>query len=87
MNFRGSFFHFLLPKYKIPRREINEAVKAGFDAYYEYMRAVRLEGKKAIEFARKNAKRIMILAGRHIMLMQKYRMASISSQIRSALSS
>lgn len=59
-----ELFHFLLPKYKIPRREINEAVKAGFDAYYEYMRAVRLEGKKAIEFARKNAKRIMILAGR-----------------------
>ena len=48
----------------ISRREIKRAVDSGFKAYDEYMASVRGEGKRAIEYARKNGKRIMILAGR-----------------------
>ncbi len=55
----------LLPKrYGITRKEVNKAVKAGFLAYDEYMRAVRKKGKEALDYARANGKRIMILAGR-----------------------
>ena len=44
--------------------EVKSAVKAGFLAYREYMAKIRSEGERALEFARKNGKRIMIIAGR-----------------------
>ena len=44
--------------------EIKRAVKEGFAAYGAYMEDIRREGEKALEYARKNGKRIMILAGR-----------------------
>ena len=44
--------------------EIKRAVKEGFAAYGAYMADIRREGEKALEYARKNDKRIMILAGR-----------------------
>ena len=44
--------------------EIKKAVKAGFEKYEAYMQAIRREGERAIEWARRNAKRIMVLAGR-----------------------
>lgn len=44
--------------------EIKRAVKEGFAAYGAYMADIRREGEKALEYARKNGKRIMILAGR-----------------------
>ena len=48
----------------IKRREVSYAVKCGFSAYEKYMRAVYAEGRRAIEFAKKNSLRIMVLAGR-----------------------
>ena len=44
--------------------EVKSAVDFGFAEYDKYMQAVRDEGAKALDFARKNNKRIMILAGR-----------------------
>ncbi len=44
--------------------EIKRAVKEGFAAYDAYMADIRHEGEKALEYARNNGKRIMILAGR-----------------------
>ncbi len=49
---------------KIPVSEVKKAVKQGFDCYDSYMASVRNEGEKALSFARKHKKRIMILAGR-----------------------
>lgn len=46
------------------KREIREAVKAGFDAYEGWMQRIRNAGESALKFARDNGKRIMILAGR-----------------------
>ncbi len=46
------------------RREVAAAVKAGQEAYAAYMARVRGEGERALAFARKNGKRVMILAGR-----------------------
>lgn len=40
------------------------AVNKGFEAYNNYMHAVRAQGEAALELARKEGKRIMILAGR-----------------------
>ena len=48
----------------LTKKQVAHAVKAGLAAYHTYMAAVRAEGERAIEFARKHGKRIMILAGR-----------------------
>ncbi|MBQ3575305.1 MAG: 2-hydroxyacyl-CoA dehydratase, partial [Clostridia bacterium] len=49
---------------KFSRSEVKAAVEAGFSAYEAHMQCIRAEGERAIAFARKNGKRIMILAGR-----------------------
>ncbi len=46
------------------RREVRAAVDAGFAAYHSHMARVRAQGEAALDFARKNGKRIMVLAGR-----------------------
>ena len=48
----------------ITKAEVKKAVAAGFSAYEVYRSNVRRQGEKALEFARSNGKRIMILAGR-----------------------
>lgn len=48
----------------IKKGEVKSAVDFGLTEYDKYMQAVRDEGAKALDFARKNNKRIMILAGR-----------------------
>jgi len=48
----------------ISRREIKNAVKKAFAAYEQYKADLRAEGEKAVNFARENGYRIMILAGR-----------------------
>ena len=48
----------------ITRAEVKKAVAAGFSAYEAYKAEVREQGERALEFARSNGKRIMILAGR-----------------------
>lgn len=45
-------------------KDVKRAVKYGFEQYEKYMTDVKAEGKRAIEYAQKNNKRIMILAGR-----------------------
>ena len=46
------------------KKELLAAVKAGKQSYDNYMSAIRKEGEYAVDYARKNSKRIMILAGR-----------------------
>jgi len=48
----------------ITMRQLRHAVDAGFRAYNSAMEAVRNQGELALEYARKNGKRIMVLAGR-----------------------
>ena len=48
----------------IKKSEVKAAVDYGFKCYAEYMEAVRAEGARALDFARRNNRRIMILAGR-----------------------
>ena len=43
---------------------VKEAVKRGFKAYDNFREAIKKEGERAIDYARKNNKRIMVLAGR-----------------------
>ncbi len=49
---------------KIPAREMKKAVDAGITAYTDWMAKIRAEGTRAIQWARENGVRIMILAGR-----------------------
>lgn len=44
--------------------EVHTAVNKGFKAYGDYMAKVRLEGEKALDYAKAHNKRVMILAGR-----------------------
>ena len=48
----------------LTKREVKRAVDKGFAAYETHMAAIRNTGEAALEFARRNGKRIMILAGR-----------------------
>ena len=48
----------------VTHRELKKAVKAGFDEYDAYVRELRRRGEDALDFAEKNEKRVMILAGR-----------------------
>ena len=45
-------------------RQIKNAVECGYKAYSAWMKRIYAQGRSAIDFARKNGKRIMILAGR-----------------------
>ena len=49
---------------RISRREVRAAVAAGMEAYQAWMRDIREEGKRAMEYARQHKKRIMVLCGR-----------------------
>ena len=49
---------------EIPLRETRRAVKAGFAAYRAHMADVRAQGERAMEAARAQGRRVMILAGR-----------------------
>ncbi len=48
----------------IPKRALRRAVSAAFKAQKAYTDFVRAEGEKAVAFARKNKKNIMVLSGR-----------------------
>ena len=50
--------------FSISKSAISKAVNAGFQAYYKHMDDIRKEGERAIEYARNEGKRILILAGR-----------------------
>ncbi len=45
-------------------REVREAVKEANLAYARWMQEIRDEGRRAIEYARKNGRRIVVLSGR-----------------------
>ncbi|MEG1179484.1 MAG: acyl-CoA dehydratase activase-related protein, partial [Oscillospiraceae bacterium] len=49
---------------KIGYWQVRKAVKKGFETYNQWMLDLREQGEKAIEYARKNGKRVMVLAGR-----------------------
>lgn len=57
-NYLAKFFD------GITKTEVKSAVNYGIEQYAKYMQAIRDEGARALEFARKSNKRIMILAGR-----------------------
>ncbi len=59
-----ELYSYLKPHYEITLAEIKRAVAAGFTAYRKYTEAVRAEGERALEYAEKHGKRVMILAGR-----------------------
>ncbi len=50
--------------YSIPKKEIEAAVKAAYEAYESYIADIRKTGKEYIEQARKDGSNIIILCGR-----------------------
>lgn len=58
--------HRYLKKYlcDIPFAQVREAVDAGMQKYHDWMEDIYREGKRAMDWARENGKRILILAGR-----------------------
>ncbi len=55
---------YLAPILDISLGKIKKAVKKGFEAHNTYRNAVKKAGEKAIDYAKTNGKKIMILAGR-----------------------
>ncbi|MBQ8814377.1 MAG: 2-hydroxyacyl-CoA dehydratase [Lachnospiraceae bacterium] len=49
---------------KIPHREVKAAVASAMEAYRAWMEDIHREGQRALEYARKHKKRIMVLCGR-----------------------
>ena len=61
----SELYGYLKPFYSdIKKSEVKKAVETGLSRYSDYMNAVKAEGKRALEYARMNGRRIMILAGR-----------------------
>ena len=48
----------------ISKSDVKAAVRCGYEAHEKYMTAIENEGERAIEFARRNSRRILVLAGR-----------------------
>jgi predicted nucleotide-binding protein (sugar kinase/HSP70/actin superfamily) len=48
----------------VTKKEVDAAIKEGYKAYAAWMEDIRKAGKEAVEYARENGKKIMILAGR-----------------------
>ncbi len=60
-----EIFGYLQPDYPdLTKKEVKLAIKAARASYDAFMRAIRREGEYAVDFAKKNGKRVMILAGR-----------------------
>lgn len=64
-GFAKNIFQALLPYYSdLTRKEVKNAAESAFAAYDAWMQDIRDEGQRAIEYARENGKRIIVLAGR-----------------------
>ncbi|HEX3027170.1 MAG TPA: acyl-CoA dehydratase activase-related protein, partial [Clostridia bacterium] len=51
-------------EFGIPAKETKLAARAAYRAYHEYEADIRRQGEAALEFAEKNEKRVIVLAGR-----------------------
>ena len=64
-NLTSELYGYLKPFYPdLKKSEVKKAVETGLSRYSDYMNAVKAEGRRALEYARMNGRRIMILAGR-----------------------
>lgn len=60
-----EIYAYLLPFYPdLTKKEVRNAIKEARASYDAFMNAVRREGEYAVEYAKKNGKRVMVLAGR-----------------------
>ena len=48
----------------IPKQEVKAAAKAAFAEYHSYINQIKEQGEAALDFAEKNGKRVIVLAGR-----------------------
>jgi len=61
----GELFSMLKQKHRdLTLKEVRKAVDAGFKEYIKWMKELRFEGRRAVEYAKANNKRVLILAGR-----------------------
>ena len=61
----NELFAVFSPKYPdMTKKEVKNAVKCGYAAYQKWMQDIRDEGERALQYARENNKKVMILAGR-----------------------
>lgn len=49
---------------EVTYKQVLKAVENGYEDYYQYLEDVKKKGREAIEYAQKNGKRVLILAGR-----------------------
>ena len=60
-----EIYGYLSPFYSdLTKKEVHKAIKRARASYDAFMSAIRREGEYAVDYAKKNGKRVMILAGR-----------------------
>ena len=63
-DFASHAAAFFGKEFGVSAKEVRAAAKAAYRAYDEYLADVKAEGAKALDFAAKNGKRVIVLAGR-----------------------
>jgi predicted nucleotide-binding protein (sugar kinase/HSP70/actin superfamily) len=63
-GFAKKAVEFFGKEFNVPAGEVKVAVKAAYAEYYAHMAAVRAQGERALEYAKENGKRVIVLAGR-----------------------
>ena len=63
-DFKKHFAKFMKDEFGVPERETDAAIDAGYAAYHAYKDDVNARGREYIDFARRNGKTIIVLAGR-----------------------
>ncbi|MFV0519231.1 MAG: acyl-CoA dehydratase activase [Lachnospirales bacterium] len=63
-TFEKKAYTYFKDKFNVSKQSVKAAVERGFLEYNKYKDFIRLEGEKAIAFARENNKKIMVVSGR-----------------------
>ena len=63
-DFESRAAAFFGKEFGVPAHEVKAAAKAAYRAYEGYLADVKAEGAKALDFAGKNGRRVIVLAGR-----------------------
>ena len=63
-NFPEKAYEFFKDEFNFPKKLVKQAAKEAYAAYDKWEADIREEGKRTIEYARKNGMKIIVLAGR-----------------------
>lgn len=63
-DFMNKAYEFFKDKYEVSKKQVKTAVIKAYEAHHKFRSYIREQGSKAIEFAKENDKKIIVMAGR-----------------------